>query len=244
MKIAFFPGCLVDMFYPEIGVAAVEVLERLGCEVELPKEQVCCGQPLLNSGFSRESIPMMKNMIDAYDGFDTIVSLTGSCMFAIQEDYTDFLQDEPVYLARQQKLAPRIHEFSDFIVNTLGVTDVGAHLDAKVTYHKSCHLTRFLGVEEAPMQLLRAVDGLQLVEMDRADRCCGFGGTFAVKESEISTQMVREKCRTILDSGADVVCVPDPSCLLNIKGALSRMKDEGETDRIPDVMHVAEILNS
>lgn len=187
---------------------------------------------------------MMKNMIDAYSGYETIVSLTGSCMFAIKEDYPPFLQDEPEYLRRQQELAPRIHEFSDFIVNTLGVTDLGAHLNAKVTYHKSCHLTRFLGVEEAPLALLKAVDGLELVEMERADRCCGFGGTFSVKEPEISSEMAREKCRTILESGADVVCVPDPSCLLNIKGTLSRMKTEGEADRIPRVMHVAEILNS
>lgn len=244
MRTAFFPGCIVDMFYPEVGLAAVNVLERLGCEVELPREQVCCGQPLLNSGYDRESIPMMRHVIDAYYGYDTIVSLTGSCMHSIIADYPPFFEDDRIYSRRLESLSSRIFEFTDYIVNVLGVTDVGAHLDAKVTYHMSCHLNRLLGIHEPPLQLLKAVHGLEYVEMERADRCCGFGGTFSVKEPEISAQIVQEKCQTILASGADIVCGADQACLMNIKGCLTRMRADGQADHDVAVMHIAEILDS
>lgn len=244
MKIAFFPGCMVDMMYPEVGVAAVEVLERLGCEVELPSDQICCGQMFLNSGYEKETIPMMKQVIDAYSGFDTMVSLSGSCLHAIINEYPAYLDDDPDYGPRLKKLRENSWEFTDFIVNKLGQTNVGAHLNAKVTYHKSCHLTRLLGVKEPPLKLLDAVDGLEYVEMEKADRCCGFGGTFSLKEPAISTEIVYEKCRTIEESGADVVCGADIACLMNIKGALSRLRSTGKLSRDIRVMHIAEILNS
>lgn len=246
MKIALFPGCLVDMFYPELGAAAVHVLERLGCQIKLPKEQVCCGQGLLNSGYAPETVPIAKYVTDAYDACgdcEAIVSLSGSCMHSIIKDYPVLFAEDPVYLERIESIAPYFHEFTDFIVNTLGVTDVGAHLDAKVTYHKSCHLSRLLGVEEAPLQLLRAVDGVEYVEMEHAERCCGFGGTFSVKEPEISGEIVREKCRTIAATGADIVCGADQPCLMNIGGCLRRMRDTGEIDRDIRVMHIAQILD-
>ena len=244
MRIAFFPGCLVDMMYPEVGMAAVEVLERLGCEVELPQEQICCGQMFLNSGYERETIPIMKKLVDAYCGYDTIVALSGSCLYAILHEYPDYLGDDPDYGPRLAKMRENCWEFTEFIVKKLGLTDVGAHLDAKVTYHKSCHLTRLLGVKDAPVQLLQGVNGLTYIEMEQADRCCGFGGTFSLKEPSISTEIVREKVRTIDASGADVVCGADIACLMNIKGALTRMRDEGEISRDIRVMHIAEILNS
>lgn len=183
MKVAFFPGCMVDMFYPEIGIAAVNVLERLGCEVEMPEEQVCCGQGLLNSGYAKETIPVAKNILDAYDldQYETIVSLTGSCMNAIINDYPTVLEDVE-YLHKLERIRPRMFEFTDFIVNQLHTTDVGASFHHKVTYHKSCHVTRFLGIEEQPLQLLKAVEGLEYIEMVHAERCCGFGGTFSFKE--------------------------------------------------------------
>lgn len=150
MKVAFFPGCMVDMLYPEVGIAAVNVLEKLGCEVELPDDQVCCGQPFSNSGYIEEAKPMMKKVIDAYSGYDTIVSLTGSCAWAIKAEYPHFFADDAEYSKKIADLAPRIYEFTQFIVDVLGVTNVGAHLDGTVTYHKSCHLTRMLGVKSNP----------------------------------------------------------------------------------------------
>lgn len=237
---------MVDMFYPEVGIAAVNVLERLGYQVEMPDEQVCCGQGLLNSGYSKELATVARYTLDAYDSLDhdVIISLTGSCMHAIMADYPLVLKDDPEYLAKAEAVGKRFHEFTDFIVNTLGTTDVGASFPHSVTYHKSCHLTRMLGIEEPPLALLKAVKGLEYREMEHAERCCGFGGTFSFKAPEISGAMVREKCQTIIDTGAEVVCGADVPCLMNIKGALSRMRSEGELDRDIRVMHIAQILDA
>ena len=245
MKVAFFPGCMVDMFYPEVGIAAVNVLERLGVDLYLPEEQVCCGQGLINSGYSREMIPVARMIVDAYSDseYDRIVSLTGSCMNAIINDYPIVFADDPVYLEKTRQLKERFFEFTDYIVNELGVTDVGARFEKTVTYHKSCHVTRLLGITEPPMQLLQAVEGLTYIEMDHAERCCGFGGTFSFKEPEIAAEVVGEKCRTIIDTGADVICGADVPCLMNIKGALSRMRTNGQLDRDIQVMHIAQILD-
>lgn len=248
MKVAFFPGCMVDMLYPEIGVAAVNVLERLGCEVEMPEEQVCCGQALYNSGYKRELAPVARYIIDAYGNgrYDTIVSLTGSCMNAILNDYPAVLEsvNDTVYVRKLEELRPRMFEFTDFIVNRLGVTDVGARFHHSVTYHKSCHVTRLLGIEQPPLQLLEAVEGLEYVEMEHAGRCCGFGGTFSVKQPEISAEIVREKCKTVIATGAEVLCGGDVPCLVNIGGALLRMRQTGELDRDIRVMHIAQILDA
>lgn len=246
MKIAFFPGCMVDMMYPEVGIAAVHVLERLGCEIELPKEQVCCGQGLINSGYRKENISVAKQIVDAYDRseYDTIVSLTGSCMNAIIHDYPRVFADDPVYLERTRALKTRFYEFTDFIVNKLGVVDVGARFNKKVTYHKSCHVTRLLGITEPPLELLQHVSGLTYLEMKHADRCCGFGGTFSFKEPEIAGEMVYEKAQTVIDTKAEVLCGADMACLMNIKGALSRMRTQGKLERDIEVMHIAQILNA
>ena len=246
MKVAFFPGCMVDMIYPEIGIAAVNVLERLGCEVEMPEEQVCCGQGLINSGYRKETQPAARMIVDAYDraGYDTIVSLTGSCMNAVVNDYPIVFKDDPVYLERAKKLGERWFEFTDFIVNVLGKTDVGASFHETVTYHKSCHVTRILGITEPPLKLLDAVEGLEYIEMEHADRCCGFGGTFSFKQPEIAGEVVYEKCRTIIETGANVICGADVPCLMNIKGALGRMRADGRLDRDIRVMYIAQILDS
>lgn len=244
MKIAFFPGCMVDMFYPEVGQAAVRVLERLGCEITLPEGQICCGQPLLNSGYSQESVAMMKNLIDAYEPYDTIVSLTGSCAYAIKEDYKRFLSYDEEYAPKVESLASRIYEFTEFIVDVLGVKDVGAVLEGTATFHKSCHMTRMLGVREQPLTLLANVEGLNYVEMKAADRCCGFGGTFSVKEPEISEQMVLEKTKNVLDTGADYLVGADQACLMNIKGCLDRMEAEGTLPHPVKVLHIAQVLDA
>ena len=225
MKVAFFPGCMVDMLYPEVGIAAVNVLEKLGCEVELPDDQVCCGQPFSNSGYIEEAKPMMKKVIDAYSGYDTIVSLTGSCAWAIKAEYPHFFADDVEYSNKIADLAPRIYEFTQFIVDVLGVTNVGAHFDGTVTYHKN-------------------VEGLSYIEMPEADRCCGFGGTFSVKEPEVSGHMVQEKVAFALATGADYLCGADQACLMNIKGALDRLIEQGVVSSNMKVMHIAQILDS
>jgi L-lactate dehydrogenase complex protein LldE len=237
---------MVDMFYPEIGIAAVNVLERLGCEVEMPEEQVCCGQGLINSGYRKENAPAARMIVDAYERseYDTIVSLTGSCMNAIVNDYPIVFEDDPEYLARTALLKERSFEFTDFIVNKLGVVDLGAVFNDTVTFHKSCHVTRLLGIKEPPLKLLENVKGLKYIEMEHADRCCGFGGTFSFKQPEISGEIVYEKCQTIIDTGANVLCGADVPCLMNIKGALSRMRSDGRLDRDIRVMHIAQILDS
>ena len=246
MKVAFFPGCMVDMIYPEIGIAAVNVLERLGCDLELPEKQVCCGQGLINSGYRDMMLPAAKMIIDAYDSpeYDLIVSLTGSCMNAIVNDYPIVFANEPEYLERTKKMSERCYEFTDFIVNYLGVTDVGASFPHTVTYHKSCHMTRLLGISKPPLELLENVKGLEYIEMEHADRCCGFGGTFSFKQPEIAGEVVYEKCRTIIETGAEVICGADVPCLMNIKGALSRMRTDGRLDRDIRVMHIAQILDA
>ena len=167
MKIHLFTQCMVDMFYPQVGIAAVEVLERLGCDITVPKKQVCCGQPLINSGYVKASKASIKNTIEAFEDAETIVSLSGSCAFAMKHEYMKILADEPQWAIRAQRVADRLYEFTDFIVNVLGVTDVGATLNKKVTFHKSCHATRLLGVKEPPLILLQNVHGLEYVEMER-----------------------------------------------------------------------------
>lgn len=244
MKIAFFPGCMVDMFYPEVGMAAVRVLERLGCEIELPDNQVCCGQPFFNSGYHKEALPLMRQIIDSYEPFETIVSLSGSCAYAIKEEYDKFLPQDDPYRAKLESLAGRIYEFTEFIVDVLGTTNVGAHLEGTVTYHKSCHLTRLLGIDRQPLALLEGVAGLNYVEMRAADRCCGFGGTFSVKEPEISEQIVREKVLTALETSADYLCGADQACLMNIEGAMNRMYEQGEISHPMKIVHIAQILDS
>ncbi|MCQ2751659.1 MAG: (Fe-S)-binding protein [Coriobacteriales bacterium] len=244
MDIAFFPGCLTDMFFPNVGKDATEVLERLGCKIRLPKKQVCCGQMLLNSGYAKENIPVAKNMIDAYYGYKTIVSLTGSCMYAVLYDYPEFMQDEPEYLEKIYEMRKHFYEFTQFIVHVLGKKDVGAKFKHTVTYHQSCHLSRLLGVVDEPLTLLNNVKGLKYIEMEHKDRCCGFGGTFSVKQPEISDAIVSEKVQTILDTGAEVVCGADMPCLMNIKGKIDRLRDSGDLDHDVKVMHIAQILNS
>ena len=232
------------MFYPEVGLAAVRVLERLGCEVVLPDKQVCCGQMFYNSGYAPQANNIIKNTIDAYEGYDTIVSLTGSCAYALRIEGRKFLTSEPAYLAKLERLKPRMFEFTEFIVDKLGVTDLGAYFPHSVTYHKSCHLTRLLGIERQPLALLGAVEGLSYIPMRAADRCCGFGGTFSLKEPEISEAIVSEKVQTALESGAEYLVGADLPCLMNIEGRLNRMREAGEVQSDLKVIHIAQVLDA
>ncbi|WP_151737563.1 (Fe-S)-binding protein ['Paenibacillus yunnanensis' Narsing Rao et al. 2020] len=236
MKVSIFSTCLVDLMFPNVGKAMVEVLERLGCDIDFPASQVCCGQPTYNSGYLEDSKLAMKNMMLAFEHSDYVVGPSGSCI-AMFHEYPEVFQGDPQWELKAISLKNKSYELTQFIVHVLGVTDVGAHLEGVATYHRSCHMTRLLGEKETPFQLLEQVEGLRLEPLKNSDNCCGFGGTFSVKMPEISAQMVDEKCACVAETGADILISADMGCLMNIGGRLSR---NGRSIR---VMHIAEVLN-
>ncbi|SET04414.1 (Fe-S)-binding protein [Paenibacillus sp. NFR01] len=236
MKVSVFSTCLVDLMAPNAGKAMVEVLERLGCELDFPASQVCCGQPMYNSGYLEDAKKAMKNMISAFEHSEYVVGPSGSCI-AMFHEYPKIFKGDPDWKLKAVALKEKSYEFTQFIVRVLGITDVGAQLEGNATYHRSCHMTRLLGEKESPYLLLEQVRGLQLEPLTNSDNCCGFGGTFSVKMPEISAQMVDEKCQCVTDTGADILISADMGCLLNIGGRLSR---KGQPVK---VMHIAEVLN-
>lgn len=237
MKVTLFATCLVDMFQGNVGKATVELLERLGCEIDFPTTQVCCGQPSYNSGYVEKSKATMKNMISAFEHAEMIVTPSGSCAYMFKE-YPHIFQDDPIWAPKAQALADKTYELTDFIVNVLKIENVGARLQGTATYHTSCHMTRLLGVQKAPITLLQNVEGLNYVELPGKDRCCGFGGTFSVKMGNISGQMVDEKVCNVEETEADILIGADAGCLINIGGRI------GRTGKPIKVMHIAEVLNS
>ncbi|WP_342470784.1 (Fe-S)-binding protein [Ureibacillus sp. FSL K6-3587] len=237
MKVSLFVTCLVDMFQGNVGKATVELLERLGCEIDFPTSQVCCGQPAYNSGYVEKSKGSMKNMIKAFEHAEYVVTPSGSCAYMFKE-YPHIFKGDPEWEQKAQNLADKTYELTDFIVNVLKIENVGARLKGKATYHTSCHMTRLLGVKDAPIRLLKNVEGLEYVELPGKERCCGFGGTFSVKMGNISGEMVDEKVRNIEETGADILVGADAGCLINIGGRISR------TGKPIRVMHIAEVLNS
>lgn len=236
MRVSLFVTCLVDMFQTNVGKSTVELLERLGCEVEFPESQVCCGQPAYNSGYVKETIDVAKNMIRTFENAEYVVTPSGSCATMFVE-YPHLFEDAPEWKKRAQALADKTYELTQFIVEVLKVTDVGAQLSGKATYHTSCHMTRLLGVKDAPFALLNQVKDLELIPLPNAQNCCGFGGTFSVKMTPISEQMVDEKVESVMQTGADYLISADCGCLLNIGGRLERL---GKNVK---VMHIAEVLN-
>lgn len=236
MKVSLFATCLVDMFQGNAGKAAVELLERLGCEIDFPEAQVCCGQPAYNSGYVKESKEAMKRMITAFEHAEYVVSPSGSCAYMFHE-YPHVFKGDSVWEPKAKKLAEKTYELTKFIVEVLNVDDVGARLNGKATYHTSCHMTRLLGVKEAPMRLLKNVKGLEFEELPGKEQCCGFGGTFSVKMAQISEQMVDEKVGHIEETEAEILIGADAGCLMNIGGRIGR---QGKPIR---VMHIAEVLN-
>jgi L-lactate dehydrogenase complex protein LldE len=237
MKVSLFIPCFIDQFYPQVGISMVRVLERLGCEVDYPEGQTCCGQPAFNSGYWDEARAVAERSLDLFADSEVIVSASGSCGAMMKVFYPQLFKDTPkAFTALKQ--APKVHEFSEFLVNVLGARDVGAKFEGTVTFHDGCHGLRELGIKKEPRELLSRVQGLKLVEMNDVETCCGFGGTFAVKYPTISTAMGDVKCANIAATGADYVVSNDSSCLMQIQGLLDR---EGKKMRC---LHLAEILAS
>jgi L-lactate dehydrogenase complex protein LldE len=237
--VQLFATCLVDTFYPKVGEAIVDVLSRLGVTVDFAPDQTCCGQPQFNAGLRSDARQMAEHMIEVFENAPgEIVSPSGSCVHMMRVNYPELFADDSRWLARAQSLAARTFEFSEYIVDKLGVTDVGARWDGTLTYHPSCHLSRGLGIDRQPRALLAAVKGAQVVELPHADECCGFGGIFSVTHPEVSKEMLLNKIGNLEKSGASTLVVPDAGCLMHIAGGLHRM---GKGQR---AVHLAEVLNS
>jgi L-lactate dehydrogenase complex protein LldE len=222
MTVSLFIPCTVDIMMPEIGIAAHTLLSGLGIQTIYHKEQTCCGQPLFNAGYRDQAKRVAKHFIEVFGEDDCIVSPAGSCVCMVKYHYPELLEDEPSWHSRACGLADRIHELSQYIVDVLDVTDVGAKYTGKVTYHESCHVLRGLNISEQPKKLIAGVEGAQFVEFDNSTACCGFGGEFAIGYPEISEAMAREKAANFIKSGADVLLLCEPGCLLNIGGYLHR----------------------
>jgi L-lactate dehydrogenase complex protein LldE len=235
MRVALLITCLGDALFPDVGVATVRLLRRLGVEVAFPAAQTCCGQPHFNSGYHDDARELARHAIRTFTGAEKVVTPSGSCAAMVKLEYPELFHDDEGWHAKALDLARRTHELSDFLVNVLGVEDVGARFEARATYHMACHL-RGLGLLTEPERLLRKVRGLELVPLERADECCGFGGSFSVRFPGISGAMVGDKATLIEQTGADVVVATDAGCLMNIGGCLRRRGGRVRT------MHLAEVL--
>ncbi|HEY0632300.1 MAG TPA: (Fe-S)-binding protein [Thermoleophilaceae bacterium] len=238
MRASLFITCFNDTLFPATGIAVVRLLERLGVEVDFPEEQTCCGQMHLNSGYAREAVPLLRRFVRVFADAELIVSPSASCVGMVRDQYPKLAAStgDAVLVREVEALAPRVLELTELLVDRLGVTDVGAYYPHRVTYHPTCHGLRGLGLGERPLALLRAVRGIDLVELPQAEECCGFGGTFAVKNADTSAAMLADKLSHVLSTGATVCTAGDNSCLMQIGGGLRRM---GAPAR---AVHLAEIL--
>ena len=234
--VALFVTCLVDLFRPNVGFAAVKLMQDAGCTVEVPEAQTCCGQPAYNSGDRKDTIAIAKQVIAAFEGYDHVVAPSGSCAGMIRKHYPEALADDPAWSARAEALSAKTHELVSFLTDVLKIEKVEAAYDGTVTYHDSCSGLRELGIHGQPRKLLDGVDGLHLRELNDANVCCGFGGTFCVKYPDISNRMVSNKMDEIVATGAETLLAGDMGCLMNMAGKLQR---EGANVR---VRHVAEVL--
>lgn len=240
MRVALFITCFNDTLFPNVGIATTHLLERLGLTVDFPEAQTCCGQMHFNTGYQREAIPLVRHFIKVFSTAEVIVAPSASCAGMVRDLYPKAaaLSGDTALVAAVEEFIPRVYELSEFLVKRLGITDVGAYYPHRVTYHPTCHSLRVLHVGDAPLQLLRAVKGIDLVELPNARECCGFGGTFAIKNADTSLAILSDKMRCVLDTGAEVLCAADTSCLLHIGGGLHRQRAGVTT------IHLAEILAS
>ncbi|MCC7039548.1 MAG: (Fe-S)-binding protein [Burkholderiales bacterium] len=238
MRVGFLVTCLVDLMRPRIGFAAIKLLEAGGAEVYVPPTQTCCGQPAYNSGDRADALALARKLVAEFEGCDYLVAPSGSCSGMIRKHYAELCKDDAALLARAEALAARSYELTDFLVRVLKLPSVPGTFTGTITYHDSCAGLREMGVKTQPRKLLATMPGVTLREMNDAETCCGFGGTFSLKYGEISTAMVDSKCWNISDSGAGTVVLGDLGCMLNIEGRLRRHGDN--TTR---VLHVAEVLS-
>ena len=238
MKISLFVACYNDTLYPKTGIATTRVLERLGHTVAFPMAQTCCGQMHYNTGYHREAVPLVRRFVETFRDAEVVCVPSASCVAMMREHYELIAEqgEDAGFLSDVRALLPRIFEFSELLVQRLGTIDVGATFKEKVTYHPSCHSLRMLRVGDAPVRLLRAVKDLELIELQQAEQCCGFGGTFAVKNADVSAAMLESKTTSILRTSASVVTALDNSCLMQIFGGLCRINPSVRT------LHLAEIL--
>jgi len=235
-RVAFFVTCLVDQFQPRVGECVVKVLQRLGADVTFDPAQTCCGQPAFNTGYRREARAVAARMLDLFTDADYVVAPSGSCTSMVRVFYPELFADDSRRLEQVEQLRRRFFEFSEFLVKVLKVGDVGASFPHRVAYHDSCHLLRELGIAEEPRKLLRAVRGLELVDVQDHQLCCGFGGTFAVKFPEVSVAMGADKLRAVAATGAEYLVANDAGCLMHLGGLIHRQ-------RLPlQAMHLAELL--
>lgn len=235
MKVSLMITCLGDALFPNVGVATVRLLRRLGVEVAFPEAQTCCGQPHFNSGFHKDARDLARHTIHAFAHAGTVVAPSGSCAAMVKLEYPELFHDDLVWHGRAEDLAHRTYELSDFLVNVLKVEDVGARFEARATYHMSCHL-RGLGLLSEPERLLRKVKGLELVPLERFDECCGFGGSFSVRYPSISGAMVQDKAAFVEKTGANLLVATDAGCLMNVAGCLRRLASKVRP------IHLAEVL--
>ena len=240
MRVALFATCLVDALFPDVGRATISLLERLGHEVAFPTGQTCCGQMHVNTGYQVAALPLVRHHVETFEGYDAVVAPSGSCVGSARHQHAMVARrlGDDALAARAAAIAGRTFELTEFLVDRLGLTDVGATFPHRVTYHPTCHSLRMLRVGDKPLRLLRAVRGLQLIELPDADQCCGFGGTFALKNSDTSTAMLSDKLRGVMTTRAEVVTAGDSSCLMHIGGGLSRLRVGTRP------IHLAEILAS
>lgn len=236
--VALFATCLADTMYPEVAKATVVVLERLDVHVEYPAGQTCCGQMHINTGYQRDALALVRHFVETFEAYEHIVLPSASCAGAIRHQHGMVARrlGDDALASRADEVAARTYEFSEFLVDVLGVVDVGAYFPHRVTYHPTCHSLRMLHVGDKPLRLLRAVRGIDLVELPDADQCCGFGGTFAIKNAETSTAMLADKMSSVLRTKAEMCAATDASCLMHIGGGLSRLTTGVRT------IHLAEIL--
>lgn len=237
MKISLFIPCFVDALYPQTGIQIVNILEKLGHEIHYPTGLTCCGQPAFNSGFWDETRAVAQRVLALYEKSEVVVIASGSCGAMLKVFYPEIFENTKLH-ASALRLADKTYEFTDFLVNQLGVTDLGARFPAKVTYHDGCHGLRELNIKDAPRELLKNVRDLELIEMQEAETCCGFGGTFAAKFTSISTAMGEVKCASAVETGADYLVSADSSCLMHIQGLLNRQKQPIKS------IHLAQVLSS
>jgi L-lactate dehydrogenase complex protein LldE len=246
MEVALFITCVNDTLFPQTGRATVELLERLGCSVHFPLEQTCCGQIHGNAGYGHQALPLVRRFVKAFAGHEAIVCPSGSCAAMVHEQYERLAREhgDAALVEQVRAIAPRVHELSLFLTDVLGVEDVGAYYPHRVTYHPTCHALRLERVGDAPLRLLRAVRGIDLVELPAATTCCGFGGTFAVKNAETSAAMLADKLAAVQQTGAEVCTALDNSCLMHIGGGLSRIQAGTRPVHLVEILSATDALRA